>query len=464
MSAMKRITLKQISMQKLIDCDVLVKGWVRSVRKSKSFSFMVLSDGTTQNNIQVVLDASLANYDLITSLLAGSCVSVVGHLVASQGNQPVELQAKVVEVIGLADASYPIQKKAASLEFLRDIAHLRPRTNLFGAIFRIRHELAVAIHNFFHAKGFYYLNAPIITSQDGEGAGEMFKVSTFDFADIPRNAKGEIDYSKDYFGKQTGLTVTGQLEGECVALGLGAIYTFGPTFRAENSNTTRHLSEFWHIEPEIAFADLDELASLASEFVRHLIGHALDHCADELNFLTNYNKNPELLDVLRHVRNSDFKKITYTEAMDILSKCGKTFSFSTNWGDELQTEHERYLTEEHFKCPLIVTDYPAACKAFYMKQNPDGKTVRAMDVLVPGVGEIIGGSQREENYERICRRMDELHMHKEDYWWYLDLRKYGSAPHAGFGMGFERLMMYITGMSNIRDVIPFPRTPKNAEF
>ncbi len=464
MSAMKRITLKQIAVKKMIDCDVLIKGWVRSVRKSKSCSFMVVSDGTTQNNIQVVVDATLANYDEVTSLLAGSCISVEGHLVASQGNQPVELQAKNIAVIGLADNTYPIQKKAASLEFLREIAHLRPRTNLFGAVFRIRHELAHAIHNFFHEQGFYYLNAPIITSQDGEGAGEMFKVTTFDFDHIPRTAKGEIDFSKDYFGKQTGLTVTGQLEGECAALGLGAIYTFGPTFRAENSNTTRHLSEFWHIEPEIAFADLDELAALASTFVRHLIGHALDHCADELAFLMNYNKNPELLDVLKHVRNSDFKKITYTEAIEILSKSGKSFSFPTNWGDELQTEHERFLTEEHFKCPLIVTDYPAACKAFYMKQNPDGKTVRAMDVLVPGVGEIIGGSQREENYDKICRRMDELNMHKQDYWWYLDLRKYGSAPHSGFGMGFERLLMYITGMSNIRDVIPFPRTPKNAEF
>lgn len=464
MSSLKRTTLKEIATNKMVDCDVLIKGWVRSVRKSKSFSFMVVSDGTTQNNLQVVMDTNLANYEEASGLLAGSCVSVEGKLVPSQGNQPVELQATNVSVIGVVDSSYPIQKKATTLEFLRDIAHLRPRTNLFGAVFRIRHELAMAIHQFFNAKGFYYLNAPIITSQDGEGAGEMFKVSTFDFANIPLTDKGEVDYSKDYFGKQTGLTVTGQLEGECFALGLGSIYTFGPTFRAENSNTTRHLSEFWHIEPEIAFADLEDLASLASQFVRHLIGHALEHCADELAFLCNYNKTPELLDTLRHVRDSEFKKITYTEAIDILTKSGKQFSFPTNWGDELQTEHERFLTEEHFKCPLIVTDYPAACKAFYMKQNADGKTVRAMDVLVPGVGEIIGGSQREESYEKICQRMDELGMHKQDYWWYLDLRKFGSAPHSGFGMGFERILMYITGMSNIRDVIPFPRTPKNAEF
>lgn len=462
---MKRITLREIFKKEIKDQEAVVKGWVRSVRKSKKFSFITLSDGTCQDNLQIIVDADAPNYEAISTMLTGTCVSIEGLLVESGGRQAVEMQGKSVEVLGNADSTYPIQKKGATLEFLREIAHLRPRTNLFGAVFRVRHELAVAVHNFFHEKGYFYLTAPLITAQDGEGAGEMFKVTTFDLdKELPRDDKGNIDYSKDYFGKETGLSVTGQLEGECFALGLGAIYTFGPSFRAENSNTKRHLSEFWHIEPEIAFADLEDVAELATDFIKHLIGHALDNCAAELEFLMKWNKETTLLDTLKHVRDSEFVKLTYTEAIEILNNSGKKFEFPTNWGDELQTEHEKFLTDEHFKLPVIVTDYPASCKAFYMKQNEDGKTVRAMDVLVPGIGEIIGGSQREESYEKICTRMDEMGIEKEDYWWYLDLRKYGSAPHAGFGLGFERLMMYITGMQNIRDVIPFPRTPNNAEF
>ncbi|MCK5882946.1 MAG: asparagine--tRNA ligase [Bacteriovoracaceae bacterium] len=465
MSELKRVALKEIFKGGLIDCDATVKGWVRSVRKSKKFSFITISDGSCQDNLQIIADETISNYEEVSTMLTGTCVAIRGKLVSSGGRQAVEMQGMEVEVLGSSDSTYPIQKKGATLEFLRDIAHLRPRTNLFGAVFRIRHALSMAVHEFFNDRGYFYLHSPIITAQDGEGAGEMFKVSTFNPNDIPRDDKGEIDYTKDYFGKQTGLTVTGQLEGECYAMGLGSVYTFGPTFRAENSNTTRHLSEFWMIEPEIAFADLEEVADVARDFVKYLIGYALDNCKDELEFLTKWNKdNSGLIDTLEHVRSSDFIKITYTEAIEILNASGQKFEFPTEWGAELQTEHEKYLTDVHYKLPVIVTDYPSTCKAFYMKQNEDGKTVRAMDVLVPGVGEIIGGSQREESYDKICARMDDLGMEKEDYWWYLDLRKYGSAPHGGFGLGFERMLMYVTGMSNVRDVIPFPRTPNNAEF
>lgn len=465
MSELKRVALKEIFKGGLIDCDATVKGWVRSVRKSKKFSFITISDGSCQDNLQIIADETISNYEEVSTMLTGTCVAIRGKLVPSGGRQAVEMQGMEVEVLGSSDSTYPIQKKGATLEFLRDIAHLRPRTNLFGAVFRIRHALSMAVHEFFNDRGYFYLHSPIITAQDGEGAGEMFKVSTFNPNDIPRDDKGEIDYTKDYFGKQTGLTVTGQLEGECYAMGLGSVYTFGPTFRAENSNTTRHLSEFWMIEPEIAFADLEEVADVARDFVKYLIGYALDNCKDELEFLTKWNKdNSGLIDTLEHVRSSDFIKITYTEAIEILNASGQKFEFPTEWGAELQTEHEKYLTDVHYKLPVIVTDYPSTCKAFYMKQNEDGKTVRAMDVLVPGVGEIIGGSQREESYDKICARMDDLGMEKEDYWWYLDLRKYGSAPHGGFGLGFERMLMYVTGMSNVRDVIPFPRTPNNAEF
>lgn len=465
---MERTLLKKIFKEEIIDQEALVKGWVRSIRKSKKFSFMMINDGTCQGSLQIIIDADLENYEEASSLLIGSSVSVRGNLVPSGGRgQKVEMQATAVEVIGISDESYPLQKKATSLEFLREQAHLRVRTNAFGAVFRIRHELAQATHKFFSDKGFYYLNSPIVSAVDGEGAGEMFRVTTLDPKNPPLTDKGEVDFSKDYFGKDTSLCVTGQLEGECFASGLGAIYTFGPTFRAENSNTPRHLSEFWMIEPELAFADLDDVALLASEYIQYMINHALETCSEELQFLVN-RKGAELdeshLEMLKHVRDTPFIKITYTEAIDILNASGQKFEFPTTWGNELQTEHERYLTEKHYKAPVIVTDYPSDCKAFYMKQNEDGKTVRAMDVLVPGVGEIIGGSQREENYEKLVAKMDADEMEKDGYWWYLDLRKYGSVPHAGFGLGFERAIMYITGMTNIRDVIPFPRTTKNCDF
>ncbi|OUR95319.1 asparagine--tRNA ligase [Halobacteriovorax marinus] len=465
---MERTLIKKIFKDELVDQEALIKGWVRSIRKSKKFSFMVVNDGTCQGSLQIIIDADLENYEEASTLLIGSSVAIKGNLVPSGGRgQKVEMQGMAVEIIGKSDDSYPLQKKATSLEFLREQAHLRVRTNAFGAIFRIRHELAQATHKFFSDKGFYYLNSPIVSAVDGEGAGETFRVTTLDAKNPPLTDKGDVDFSKDYFGKDTSLCVTGQLEGECFASGLGAIYTFGPTFRAENSNTPRHLSEFWMIEPELAFADLDDVALLASEYIQYMIKHALETCGEELEFLVN-RKGAEVeeghLEMLKHVRDTPFIKITYTEAIDILNASGQKFQFPTVWGNELQTEHERYLTEKHYKAPVIVTDYPSDCKAFYMKQNEDGKTVRAMDVLVPGVGEIIGGSQREENYEKLVAKMDADNMDKDGYWWYLDLRKYGSVPHAGFGLGFERAIMYITGMSNIRDVIPFPRTVKNCDF
>ena len=465
---MERTLIKKILKEELVNQEALIKGWIRSIRKSKKFSFMVLNDGTSQGSLQVIVDADVDNYEEVSGLLIGSAVAIRGNLVPSGGKgQKVEMQGKSVEIIGRTDESYPLQKKATSLEFLRENAHLRMRTNAFGAVFRVRHELAMATHKFCSDKGFYYLNSPIVTSVDGEGAGEMFRVSTLDSKNPPLDDKGEVDFTNDYFGKETSLCVTGQLEGECFASGMGAIYTFGPTFRAENSNTPRHLSEFWMIEPEVAFADLDDVADLASEYVQYLIGHALEKCSDELNFLVTRHGS-ELdeshLEMLAHVRDTKFVKITYTEAIEILGTCGQKFEFSTEWGKELQTEHERYLSEKHFKAPVIVTDYPSDCKAFYMKQNEDGKTVRAMDVLVPGVGEIIGGSQREEDYDKIIAKMEADGMEKEGYWWYLDLRRYGSVPHSGFGLGFERAIMYITGMTNIRDVIPFPRNPKSCDF
>ncbi|WP_417335178.1 asparagine--tRNA ligase [Halobacteriovorax marinus] len=465
---MERFLLKKIFKDEIVDCDAVVKGWIKSIRKSKKFSFMMINDGSCQGDLQIIIDATIDNYEEVSSLLIGSSVAITGALVPSGGRgQKVEMQAKSVEIIGRSDETYPLQKKATSLEFLREQAHLRVRTNTFGAVFRIRHELAQATHRFFSNQGFYYLNSPIITSVDGEGAGEMFRVSGLDAKNPPLNDAGEVDFTKDYFGKETSLCVTGQLEGECFASGLGAIYTFGPTFRAENSNTPRHLSEFWMIEPEVAFADLDDVAKLAGDYIQYMISEVLKNCEDEMNFLVNRhggNLDESHLEMLKLVRDTPFTKITYTEAIDILNASGESFEFPTTWGNELQTEHERFLAEKHFKGPVIVTDYPADCKAFYMKQNPDGKTVRAMDVLVPGVGEIIGGSQREEDYDKIVAKMDKDGMDKEGYWWYLDLRKYGSVPHAGFGLGFERVIMYITGMSNIRDVIPFPRNPGNCDF
>lgn len=470
---MNRTSIKKILKDEIIDTDATVKGWLRSVRNSKKFSFLVLNDGSSQENLQIIVDEVLPNYSEVASLLIGSSVSITGRLVRGGGKvQSIEMQAKSVEIICKTDETYPLQKKATSLEFLREQAHLRIRTNTFGAIMRVRHHLAMATHEFFSSRGFYYLNSPIISGVDAEGAGEMFTVSTLasDVTKAPKTKEGKLDFSRDYFGKETFLAVTGQLEGECYAMGLGAVYTFGPTFRSENSNTTRHLSEFWMIEPEVAFADLDEIAELATDYIKYLISYALTHASKELEFLfsredATCEKNH--MEILKHVRDSKFMRITYTEAMAILSKVDpavKKFEYSTNWGDELQTEHERYLAEVHFKMPVIVTDYPKEFKAFYMKLNPDSKTVRAMDILVPGVGEIIGGSQREDNLAKLEKRMDEMGMQKDPLWWYLDLRRFGSVPHAGFGLGFERALMYITGVNNIRDVIPFPRTPKNCDF
>jgi asparaginyl-tRNA synthetase len=470
---MTRTQIGKIFKDKIVDTDVTIKGWIRSVRNSKKFSFLVVYDGSSQKPIQVVVDEVLANYVEVASLITGSSVSITGRLVMGGGKVPsIEMQAKNVFIYQKTDETYPLQKKATSLEFLREQAHLRIRTNLFGAVMRVRHHLAMATHQFFSARGFFYLNSPIVSGVDAEGAGEMFTISTLasDITKAPKTKDGKLDFSRDYFGKETFLAVTGQLEGECYAMGLGSIYTFGPTFRSENSNTARHLSEFWMIEPEVAFADLDEVASLGTDYIKYLIAYALEHCEDELNFLFTREEStaPENhMETLKHVRDSEFARITYTEAMEILAKVDpavKKFEYDVGWGKELQTEHERFLAEVHFKKPVIVTDYPKEFKAFYMKLNPDGKTVRAMDILVPGVGEIIGGSQREDDLSKLEKRMDELNMSKDPLWWYLDLRRFGSVPHAGFGLGFERAIMYITGMNNIRDVIPFPRTPKNCDF
>jgi asparaginyl-tRNA synthetase len=433
---MTRTSIKNIHDQEMVDTDVTVKGWIRSVRNSKKFSFIVLNDGSTQSNLQIIVDEVLPNYTEVAALLSGSAVSITGRLVKGGGKIPqIEMQGKLVEIIGKTDESYPLQKKATSLEFLREQAHLRIRTNTFGAVMRVRHHMAMATHKFFSDKGFFYLNSPIISGVDAEGAGEMFTISTMasDITKAPKTKDGKLDFERD-------------------------------------SNTTRHLSEFWMIEPEVAFADLDEIAELATDYIKYLISYALEHASKELEFL--YSREDATVDknhmeTLKHVRDSKFTRLTYTEALEILSKVDpavKKFEYPTTWGSELQTEHERYLAEVHFKMPVIVTDYPKEFKAFYMKLNPDGKTVRAMDILVPGIGEIIGGSQREDSLEKLEKRMDDMGMQKEPLWWYLDLRRYGSVPHAGFGLGFERALMYVTGMNNIRDVIPFPRTPKNCDF
>lgn len=467
--------IKEVFKKSPIGQEAKVAGWVRSVRKSKGFSFIVLNDGSCQGTLQIIAnEGDLENYEEISNLLVGSCVEFTGKVVESQGKgQSIEMQANSGLIHGKANEEYPLQKKATSLEFLREQAHLRPRTNLFGAVFRVRHALAMATHKFFSDKGFYYLNSPILTAVDAEGAGEMFNVTTFDLANVPKGKDGKVDFSRDYFGKSAHLCVTGQLEGECFAMGMGAVYTFGPTFRAENSNTPRHLSEFWMIEPEVAFMDLEGNAELAAEYVKYLIQYAFDHTPDELEALQKYhqfsakqNKEPyeNHLEILRSVLDSEVKRITYTEAIEILGKSGIDFEFKPDWGVELQTEHERYLAEEYFKGPVTVTDYPKDCKAFYMKQNEDGKTVRAMDLLVPGVGEIIGGSQREEDLDKLVARMKEMNIPEDPLWWYLDLRKFGSAPHSGFGLGFERALRYVTGMKNIRDVIPFARSPRNCDF
>lgn len=461
----KRSTVKDLLKSTEYGREVLVKGWVRTRRGNKSVQFIALNDGSIVHHIQIVVDLNIISEEALKQVTTGSCISVTGKLVESMGQgQKVEIQATSLKVYGTADAeSYPLQKKGHTLEFMREIAYLRPRTNTFGCILRIRHAMAFAIHKYFNDQGFYYLHTPIITGSDAEGAGAMFQVTTLDMNKLPKNGEGEIDYTQDFFGKSTNLTVSGQLEGELGALALGGIYTFGPTFRAENSNTPRHLAEFWMIEPEVAFNEIKENMDLAEDFLKYLINYALENCIDDLEFLANmYDK--ELIDRLKFVVNNDFVRLTYTEGIDILMASGQKFEFQVKWGIDLQSEHERYLVEKHFKKPVILTNYPKDIKAFYMKQNEDGKTVRAMDVLFPKIGEIIGGSQREEDYDKLKTRIEEMGLPMKDLWWYLDTRKFGSAPHSGFGLGFERLILFVTGMGNIRDVIPFPRTPKNAEF
>ena len=446
---------------------VNVKGWVRTKRGNKQVNFIALNDGSTINNIQIVADVDKFDEELLKSITTGACLSVTGKLVKSEGaGQAVEIQASEIEIYGLADNTYPLQKKGHSMEFLREIAHLRPRTNTFGAVLRIRHNMAIAIHKFFHEKGFFYWHSPIITASDCEGAGQMFQVTTQNLYDLKKDENGSIKYDDDFFGKQTSLTVSGQLEGELGATALGAIYTFGPTFRAENSNTPRHLAEFWMIEPEVAFIDLAELMDLEEEFIKYCVSWALEHCMDDLTFLNNMI-DKGLIERLKSVVSTEFVRLPYTEGIKILEAeiaKGKKFEFPVFWGCDLASEHERFLVEEHFKKPVIMIDYPKEIKAFYMKQNTDGKTVQGTDVLFPQIGEIIGGSVREENYDKLMARIQELNIPMKDMWWYLDTRKYGSCPHAGFGLGFERLMLFVTGMQNIRDVIPFPRTPKTADF
>ena len=445
--------------------EVLAKGWVRTKRGNKNVAFIALNDGSTVNNIQVVCDAALFPEEQLKNITTGACIAVKGDLVESMGKgQSVEIQAKEIEVYGTADVeTYPLQKKGHSMEFLREIAHLRPRTNTFGCVLRIRHAMAFAIHKYFNDRGFCYLHTPLITASDCEGAGAMFQVTTMDLNNIPKTETGEVDFSNDFFGRQTALTVSGQLEGELGAMALGQIYTFGPTFRAENSNTPRHLAEFWMVEPEMAFFEIEDNMDLAEDFIKYCVKYALDNCMDDLKFL-NDMFDKELISRLESVISTEFVRLSYTDGIDILLKSGEKFEFPVAWGVDLQSEHERYLVEKHFKKPVILTDYPKDIKAFYMKQNDDGKTVRAMDVLFPKIGEIIGGSQREESFEKLQARIDELGMDTTNLWWYMDTRRFGTAPHSGFGLGFERLLLFVTGMQNIRDVIPFPRTPKSAEF
>ncbi len=462
---MKRFKVKELLLSDQTGTEVLVKGWVRTKRGNRNIVFIALNDGSTINNIQVVAETSLFDESLLKDISTGACIAVTGKLVESQGQgQNLEIAASEIVLYGKCDPeSYPLQKKGHSMEFLREHAHLRFRTNTFGAVFRIRHAMAFAIHKYFNDKGFYYLHTPIITGSDAEGAGEMFQVTTLDLKKIPLTNDGQIDFSSDFFGKSTNLTVSGQLEGELGALALGEIYTFGPTFRAENSNTPRHLAEFWMIEPEMAFYDITDNMDLAEDFVKYLIRYALENCSDDLEFLNNMI-DKGLIERLKFVVENNFERITYTEAVETLLSANKKWEYPVAWGRDLQAEHERYLVEVHFKRPVIITGYPKEIKAFYMKQNDDGKTVKAMDVLFPGIGEIIGGSQREESYDRLHQRITELKIPGKDLWWYLETRKFGTAPHSGFGLGFERLILFMTGMSNIRDVIPFPRTPKNAEF
>ena len=462
---MKSLRIAELLQSPATDAEVVVKGWVRTKRGNKNVAFIALNDGSCVANMQVVVDLAKFDEELLRKVTTGACLRVDGRLVASCGaGQGVEVQAEKIEIYGTADPeTYPLQKKGHSLEFLRDIAYLRPRTNTFGAIFRIRHAMAYAIHKYFNDKGFYYLHTPLITASDCEGAGAMFQVTTLDLNNLPKTEEGAVDYSQDFFGRPCSLTVSGQLEGELGALSLGQIYTFGPTFRAENSNTPRHLSEFWMIEPEMAFYELEDNMELAEDFLKYLIRYALENCREDLEFMNKMWDNG-LIERLNFVLNHEFKRLDYTEGVEILKASGRKFEFPCDWGCDLQSEHVRYLVEEHFKRPVILINYPKQIKAFYMKQNEDGKTVRAMDVLFPKIGEIIGGSEREADYEKLSARVHELGMNEKELWWYLDTRRWGSAPHSGFGLGFERLLLFVTGMGNIRDVIPFPRTPKNAEF
>lgn len=479
---MRRTKISIILKDGKVGEEYLVKGWVRTRRGSKNVNFIALNDGSTIHNLQIVADVEMFGDSLLRRVTTGAALAISGKLIASQGSgQAVELVADQIEVLGDCNAdTFPLQPKKHSLEFLRENAHLRFRTNTFGAITRVRHAMIFAVHQFFTSKGFVNIHTPIITASDAEGAGEMFQVTTLDLDNIPRTEEGKIDFDQDFFGKATNLTVSGQLEGELAAMGMGEIYTFGPTFRAENSNTTRHLAEFWMIEPEMAFYDLNDNMDLAEEFLKYLINYALENCMDDLQFLSKRlqdeekdkkadDRSMELIEKLRFVLANDFVRIAYSEAIDILkeSKPNKKGQFKypvEGFGSDLQSEHERYLVEKHFKRPVILTDYPKEIKAFYMKLNADGRTVRAMDVLFPQIGEIIGGSQREEDYDKLVGRMNEMHIPVEEMWWYLDTRRFGSVPHSGFGLGFERLMLFVTGMTNIRDVIPFPRTPRNAEF
>lgn len=464
---MKRTKIIDLLSRKDFGAEVCVKGWVRTRRGSKSVNFIALNDGSTIKNVQVVADVEKFDAEMLKLITTGACLSVEGTLVESQGaGQSVEIQATKIEVLGTCGADYPMQKKGQSFEYMRQHAHMRLRTNTFGAVFRIRHNMAIAIHKYFHDHGFFYFNTPIITASDCEGAGQMFQVTTKNLYDLKKDKDGKIDYSDDFFGKTTSLTVSGQLEGELGATALGAIYTFGPTFRAENSNTPRHLAEFWMVEPEVAFADLQDLMDLEEEFIKYCVNWALENCKDDLEFL-NKMVDKGLIERLQNVVNTEFVRLPYTEGVKILEEAvakGHKFEFPVYWGCDLASEHERYLVEEHFKKPVIMIDYPKEIKAFYMKQNTDGKTVQGTDVLFPQIGEIIGGSVREENYDKLMARITELNIPMKDMWWYLDTRKYGTCPHAGFGLGFERLLLFVTGMSNIRDVIPFPRTPRNAEF
>ena len=465
---MKRTVIIDALKSTDFNSQINVKGWVRTRRGNKNVAFIALNDGSTIKNIQIVADLDKFSEESLKPVTTGACLSVTGRLVESMGKgQTVEIQAEEIEIYGTADPeTYPLQKKGHTLEYLRDIAHLRPRTNTFGAVFRIRHNMAMAIHTYFHEHGYFYFHTPLITASDCEGAGQMFQVTTKNLYNLKKDENGKIDYSDDFFGKQTSLTVSGQLEGELAAMALGKIYTFGPTFRAENSNTPRHLAEFWMIEPEVAFIQADELMDLEEDFLKYCVNWALEHCIDDLQFLNDmFDKT--LIERLRSVVNTEFVRLPYTKGIEILEEAvrsGKQFEFPVYWGCDLASEHERYLVEEHFRKPVIMTDYPKEIKAFYMKLNADGKTVQGTDVLFPAIGEIIGGSVREENYAKLVAAIERRNIPMKDMWWYLDTRRFGAAPHAGFGLGFERLMLFVTGMQNIRDVIPFPRTPKTAEF